>query len=115
MMKQQRVAGVELTLETSPDSKEPMVRTPESLKLAQQAQEIALMLGFSVNHVATGGSSDASYVSPSGVPVLDGLGPMGGLDHSPNEYLVVSSIAPRTALLAGLLATIGAENNNRIE
>jgi glutamate carboxypeptidase len=109
MMKQQLVAGVELTLETSPDSKEPMVRTPESLQLAQQAQEIALMLGFSVNHVATGGSSDASYVSHVGVPVLDGLGPAGGLDHSPGEYLVVSSVAPRTALLAGLLATIGSK------
>ena len=107
MMKRQRVAEVELTLETSPDSKEPMVRTPESLKLAQQTQEIAQMLGFSVNHVATGGSSDGSYVSHYGVPVLDGLGPVGGLDHSPGEYLVVSSVAPRTALLAGLLATIG--------
>lgn len=107
MMNRQRVAGVELTLETSPDSKEPMVRTPESLKLAQQAQEIALMLGFSMNHVATGGSSDGSYVSHYGVPVLDGLGPVGGLDHSPGEHLVVSSVAPRTALLAGLLATIG--------
>ena len=113
MMKQQLVAGVELTLEASPDSKEPMVRTPESLKLAQQAQEIALMLGFSVNHVATGGSSDASYVSHAGIPVLDGLGPVGGLDHSPDEYLLVSSVAHRTALLAGLLATIGSADSCR--
>ena len=34
--------------------------------------------------------------------VLDGLGPVGGLDHSPREYILVSSIVPRTALL-GLL------------
>ena len=34
-------------------------------------------------------------------------GPIGGLDHSPGEYLEVSSIVPRTTLLAGLLASIG--------
>lgn len=110
MMMQKLVAGTELTLEASPDSKEPMLSTPESLKLAQWAQEIALLLGFSMNHVATGGSSDGSYVSHFGVPVLDGLGPIGGLDHSPGEYLLADSIAPRTALLAGLLAIIGSQD-----
>ena len=42
-----------------------------------------------------------------GVPSLDGLGPIGGHDHSPAEYLEVESIVPRTALLAGLLLAIG--------
>ena len=41
-----------------------------------------------------------------GVPTIDGLGPIGGLDHSPDEYLEVASIVPRTALLAGLLLAI---------
>ena len=109
MMMQKLVAEAELLLEVSPDSKEPMISTPESLKLAQQAQEIALLLGFSVNHVSTGGSSDGSFVSHFGVPVLDGLGPVGGLDHSPGEYLLADSVAPRTALLAGLLAIIGSQ------
>ena len=106
MMKRQKVPGVELTLESEPDFKPPMVSTPESLKLAIQAQEIAGMLGFSVNHILTGGASDGSYASTYNVPVLDGLGPVGGLDHSPEEYLQASSIAPRAALLAGLIATV---------
>jgi glutamate carboxypeptidase len=38
-----------------------------------------------------------------GVPTLDGLGPIGGNDHAPTEYLEVDSIVPRTTLLAGLL------------
>ena len=42
-----------------------------------------------------------------GVPTIDGLGPIGGLDHSPGEYLEVASIVPRTALLAALIAAIG--------
>jgi glutamate carboxypeptidase len=42
-----------------------------------------------------------------GVASLDGLGPIGGMDHSPAEYLEVASIVPRTTLVAGLLVAIG--------
>jgi glutamate carboxypeptidase len=107
LIMQKRIPDVELTLERAPDIKAPMMKTPESLKLARQAQRIANLLGFSVNHVLTGGASDASYATGYGVPALDGLGPIGGRDHSPEEYLVLSSVAPRTALLAGLIASIG--------
>ncbi len=108
MLSNQRVPGVELTLVSEPDFKAPMVATPASLALAQTAQDIAALLGFSLNHTATGGSSDASYATSFGVPTLDGLGPIGGRDHSPYEYLMADSVAPRTALLAGLIATIAA-------
>ncbi len=107
IMLRQRVPGVELKLEVEPDFKEPMICSVESLKMAHMAQDIAGSLGFDVNHVLTGGSSDGSYTTGYGVPTLDGLGPIGGLDHSPNEYLLLSSVAPRTALLGGLIASIG--------
>jgi glutamate carboxypeptidase len=41
-----------------------------------------------------------------GVPTLDGLGPVGGMDHSPAEYVEVASIVPRTVLLAALMVAI---------
>ncbi len=107
MMQNQRVPGVELALEAAKDKKIPMRCTTATLELAHLAQEVSGWLGFSVNHVATGGSSDASYAVHYGVPVLDGLGPIGGRDHSPDEYLLADSIAPRTALLAGLIASVG--------
>ena len=107
MLTQQLVPGVELEFEAKPDFKEPMERTPDSLRLVQRAQQIASMLGFSLGHVMTGGASDGSYTSSYGVPTLDGLGPIGGRDHSPGEYLLVNSLAPRTALLAGLIASVG--------
>ena len=44
--------------------------------------------------------------SGMGVPTLDGLGPIGGNDHAPAEYLEVASIVPRTTLVAGLLLAI---------
>jgi len=40
---------------------------------------------------------------------LDGLGPIGGLDHGPDEYILRSSIVPRTALLAKLMQAIAAD------
>jgi glutamate carboxypeptidase len=105
LMEHRRVPGVELRLEVAPDIKGPLVRTPASVHLAQQAQHIAYLLGFSVNHVLTGGASDASFTSEAGIPTLDGLGPIGGRDHSPDEYLALDSVAPRTALLTGLILT----------
>jgi glutamate carboxypeptidase len=103
MMQNKQVMGVELVLAADADSRDPMVCTPANLRLAQLAQEIAKDLGFTVNHATTGGISDANYASDLGYPTLDGLGPVGGLDHSPNEYLELDSIAPRVALLAGLI------------
>ncbi|GAC1349753.1 MAG: M20 family metallopeptidase [Ktedonobacteraceae bacterium] len=107
IMQRQRVPGVELKLEVEPDFKEPMSFSRESLKMVSLVQDIARTLGFDVNHVLTGGSSDGSHTTGYGVPTLDGLGPIGGLDHSPNEYLLLSSVAPRTALLGGLIASLG--------
>lgn len=108
MMQVQRIPDVRLELEVQPDNRDPMVCTEGNLELARMAQEIAEYLGFPLNHAFTGGVSDANYVSSFGYAALDGLGPVGGLDHSPDEYMVKSSIAPRTALLGGLITTIGA-------
>ena len=49
---------------------------------------------------ATGGASDANTTAGLGVPTLDGLGPIGGDDHSADEWLDLASVVPRTTLLA---------------
>jgi glutamate carboxypeptidase len=81
----------------------PMARTPQIAALADLADACAQELGFSVYAASTGGVSYANYLASMGLPALDGLGPVGGLDHSPSEYILVSSIVPRTALLALLM------------
>ena len=85
---------------------QPMEKLERSGRLVEHAQAVAKRLGFEVNDTATGGASDANTTSGMGVPTLDGLGPVGGNDHSPAEYLDVDSIVPRTAMLAGLLLAI---------
>jgi glutamate carboxypeptidase len=85
----------------------PMEKLERSGRLVDHAQAIARRLGFELHDAATGGASDANTTSGMGVPTIDGLGPIGGMDHSPAEYLEVASIVPRTALLAGLLLAVG--------
>jgi glutamate carboxypeptidase len=86
--------------------KGPMEKTAATAYLVGLAQEVAGQLGFTFGDVQTGGMSDGNHIAELGIPVLDGLGPIGGEDHSPNEYLDAESIVPRTALLAGLIAAI---------
>jgi glutamate carboxypeptidase len=82
---------------------EPSERTQS---LVERARNVALGLGFSLRAAATGGTSDGNFTAALGIATLDGLGPVGGLDHSPQEYIDIDSIVPRTALLAGLLISI---------
>jgi glutamate carboxypeptidase len=109
------VPGVTLDASLEPGSDCPaMPRTEGVLLLEQMAIEIAAELGFALRGAATGGASDISYASSSGTPGLDGLGPIGGLDHGPDEYILLSSIVPRQALLARLLTAIGERTSQRI-
>lgn len=107
MMKWQCIPEVELTLTTEGEYKPPMESSPESLKMARYARHLAEILGFSLRHAQTGGTSDANDLASLGIPTLDGLGPVGGLDHSPDEYLSISSVPQRAAIIAGLIAIIG--------
>jgi len=84
----------------------PMARTKTVERMITHAQAVAGELGFELEAVATGGASDASPVAGAGLAVLDGLGPIGGEAHSPNEYVLIPSIGPRVSLLAGLIARL---------
>jgi glutamate carboxypeptidase len=84
----------------------PMERTPAVAQLVSWCKEAALAAGFTLNDAETGGGSDGNTTAALGVPTLDGLGPVGGSAHSPNEYVEISSIVPRTAMLAGLIERI---------
>jgi glutamate carboxypeptidase len=86
---------------------EPLEKLERSGRLADHVISLARRLEFETEDVATGGASDANTTSGMGVPTIDGLGPIGGMDHSPEEYLEVESIVPRTALLAALLLEVG--------
>jgi len=81
----------------------PMERTDAIAALAARAAGFAAELGFELRDAATGGASDANTIAAIGTPVLDGLGPVGGDDHAPGEWIDVDTIVPRIAVLAGLI------------
>jgi glutamate carboxypeptidase len=84
-----------------------MERTPAAARLAELAIAIAAELGFTLRDTSTGGASDANTTSHAGLPSLDGLGPIGGDDHSADEWLDLGSVVPRMALLANLITRVG--------
>jgi glutamate carboxypeptidase len=75
--------------------------------LFAEAQAIGTSLGKSIGGVASGGQSDGNWAASMGIPTVDGLGPIGGLDHTPDEYLDLPSVPERCGLLAGLIDSVG--------
>jgi glutamate carboxypeptidase len=84
----------------------PMEKQEGGARLARIAIDVAAGLGFAIRDAATGGASDANTTSAAGTPTVDGLGPVGGDDHSPSEWLDLSSVVPRVALLAGIITRL---------
>jgi glutamate carboxypeptidase len=90
----------------------PMERTPAAAALVLEAQAVARDLGLEVGEAATGGAGDANTTAAAGLPTIDGLAPVGGNAHGPEEWLDLDSVVPRTALLAGLLARLGSRRSD---
>lgn len=84
----------------------PMEKKEGGARLAGIAIGVAEQLGFDLRDAATGGASDANTVSAAGTPTIDGMGPIGGDDHAPAEWLDLTSIVPRIALLAGVITRL---------
>jgi len=82
----------------------PMERLRGTVRLYERAEALAAELGFVLDEASTGGASDGNFTAALGVPTLDGLGAVGEGAHARHESVVVEHLAPRTALLAGLLA-----------
>jgi glutamate carboxypeptidase len=72
-------------------------------KTFNKAKAIAAQGGIEIAAGGSGGGSDANFVAPLGVPVLDGLGAVGDGLHSSREFIYKSSLVERTKLLALLL------------
>lgn len=85
----------------------PYEKSPEVAGLFEIARKVAAGIGFELEDCPmTGGGSDGNFTAALGVPTLDGLGIDGDGAHTLKEYALISSIAPRQALIKGLLETI---------
>jgi glutamate carboxypeptidase len=84
----------------------PFEKTKAVETLFATARACAAGIGFDLQDVPrTGGGSDGNFTAAQGVPTLDGLGVDGDGAHTLQEYALISSIAPRRALMRKLLET----------
>ena len=78
----------------------PLNPTPESTRLFSIYQASAADSGLKVEGEFTGGCADSGFTAAMGAPTLCGVGPVGGLAHSPDEYLEVETLVPRAQAMA---------------
>ena len=96
---------VRLTIEGG-INRPPLERTEAVAGLYQRARGIAAAFDFELGEASVGGASDGNFAAAVGAAVLDGLGIDGDGAHASHEHIVIENIAPRTALLAGLIASL---------
>jgi glutamate carboxypeptidase len=82
----------------------PMERSRGTVRLFRKAHALARELGFELQEASTGGGSDGNFTAALGIPTLDGMGAVGEGAHALHESVLIKHLAPRTALLAGMLA-----------
>ncbi len=81
----------------------PMPQSELNQSAFDKLKVIAKRIGLELTASGTGGASDANFVAPLGIPVLDGLGPAGGEYHSEREFVIKDSLFERARLLAAVL------------
>jgi len=78
----------------------PKPLTPAAEELFGLVRQAGADLGQSIAWQPSGGVCDGNNIAACGVPVVDTMGVRGGKIHSPEEYLIVDSLAERAALSA---------------
>ncbi|HEY5731058.1 MAG TPA: M20 family metallopeptidase [Anaerolineales bacterium] len=92
------------SIEIAGDLNRPPMPFDETMKKTfEKAKNIASKIGIELEAGGTGGGSDANFVAPLGIHVLDGLGAIGEGYHSEREFIFADSLDQRVKLLAAIL------------
>ncbi|HUD30297.1 MAG TPA: hydrolase [Novosphingobium sp.] len=81
-------------------SRPPKPITPRTEALFGLVSQAAADLGQPMRWQDTGGVCDGNNIAACGVPVLDTMGALGGSIHSPQEFMIASSLDARARLTA---------------
>jgi glutamate carboxypeptidase len=103
-MRQLKPALDGTSIEISGELNRPPMPFDDTMKKTfEKAKDIASTIGNELKAGGTGGGSDANFVAPLGVPVLDGLGAIGEGYHSEREFIFADSLEQRVKLISTLL------------
>jgi glutamate carboxypeptidase len=78
----------------------PLVQSPMAKRLFEIYVQSAAKTGFKTDGEFTGGCADCGFTAGVGTPTICAVGPVGGKAHSPDEFLLVDSLAPRAQACA---------------
>jgi glutamate carboxypeptidase len=81
-----------------------MERTAPIAAMYALARASAARLGVELPETAVGGASDGNFAAAIGLPVLDGLGAVGGGAHARHEHVSIDGMVERAAVAAGVMA-----------
>lgn len=84
----------------------PMTLNAASVPLLALARSVARDQNRALSDAAVGGASDANFVSALGLPVLCGMGAIGGGAHAQGEFIYPDTVPAQTALVTGLLGRL---------
>lgn len=85
----------------------PPLERSSSRELFELAKRLQGELGLPpLREASVGGGSDGNHIAALGVPTLDGLGAVGDQAHGEGEFVLVSAMAERAALLAALVSEL---------
>ena len=84
----------------------PYVENQAIVALYEKARALAERVGLTLPRQHRGGGSDGNFTAAMGIPTLDGLGCPGAGAHAVHEHILWRQLAPRAALMAGLLETL---------
>ena len=107
------VEAIETRLKVSIDTHGGFGRPPKPIDAKTEGlftfvRQCGADLGQTIGWAASGGVCDGNNIAACGVPVVDTMGVRGGAIHSPDEYLIVASLAERAMLSALTLHRIAA-------
>ena len=100
------VPGTSATLTTKGEFL-PLEQTPANLALFETYDAQSKPLSGAVTGVFTGGCADSGFTSAVGAPTLCATGPVGAHAHTPDEYMVIDTIAPRAIALVMTIGALG--------
>ena len=84
----------------------PLERTPNVVRLFEMAKQAAADIGITLTEGSAGGGSDGNFTAALGVPTLDGFGAIGDGAHALHEHVEIDALAPRAAVISGVLSRI---------
>ncbi len=78
----------------------PLTQTPAARKLFDLYVAAAADTGFQTGGEFTGGCADSGFTAALGAPTICAVGPVGGMAHSPEEFMRIDSLVPRAQACA---------------